>query len=97
MSQMLRLSDKKREAKRKNPIDRIKKSDLFRTANASADPIMFLQRTIGNKAIGSLFKDVVGPARFKIGRSADIYEWEADRAADQAMLMSTADIQPKPT
>jgi hypothetical protein len=48
---------------------------------------MFLQRTIGNQAVGRLIKSGVLQAKLKIDQQGDEYEQEADSVADQAMRM----------
>lgn len=53
----------------------------------SHDNIHFLQKTIGNQAVQSLFMSGHIYPKLKIGAPNDIYEQEADRVADQVMRM----------
>jgi hypothetical protein len=55
--------------------------------NSPVDRILFLQRTIGNQAVGKLIKSGAFQAKLKIGQPGDIYEQEADRVAEQVMRM----------
>jgi|GEM_PF-4473594 len=55
--------------------------------NSSIDQILFLQRNIGNQAVGRLIKSGVLQAKLKIGQPGDIYEQQADRMAEQVMRM----------
>jgi hypothetical protein len=51
-------------------------------------PLVALQRSIGNRAVGRLVQ-----AKLKIGRPGDRFEREADRVADQVMRMPKAGLQ----
>ena len=51
------------------------------------DRILFLQRTIGNQAVGRLIRSGALQAKLRIGQPRDIYEQEADRVAEQVMRM----------
>lgn len=51
----------------------------------------------GNLTFQRLFKSGVIQAKLKIGQPNDIYEQEADRVADEVMLMPEPQIPPKPT
>jgi hypothetical protein len=55
--------------------------------NSPLDQILFLQRTVGNKAVEGLLKSGVIQAKLTIGQPGDVYEQEADRVAEQVMLM----------
>ncbi|MDL5503078.1 MAG: DUF4157 domain-containing protein, partial [Candidatus Methanoperedens sp.] len=46
---------------------------------------LFLQRTIGNQAVGRLIKSGALKTKLNIGQPGDIYEQEADRVAGQVM------------
>lgn len=52
----------------------------------SLNPILQLQRTIGNRAVGRLLQ-----AKLAIGQPNDKYEQEADRVAEEVMRMPVAD------
>lgn len=93
----LRTYRSKSSATRKgNRVYRKQETDSSRNGNSPVDYIMFLQRTIGNKAVQRLLKEVgsqqsaVGghvQAKLRIGQPNDIYEQEADRVAEQVMRM----------
>jgi hypothetical protein len=51
-----------------------------RAARAAASPLVPLQRSIGNRAVGRLVQ-----AKLKVGRPGDRVEQEADRVADRVM------------
>src|SRR5882724_205955 len=51
-------------------------------ALAPQGPLLHLQQSIGNRAVGRLIQ-----AKLKISRAGDAYEQEADRVADQVMRM----------
>jgi len=54
--------------------------------------IAFLQRTIGNQAVGRLIQ-----TKLKISQPNDKYEEEADHVAEKVMRMPEPSIQRKPT
>ena len=97
MSERVKVTSKKPEAKTENSVSRIKKADSYQSINSPIDSILSLQRTIGNQAVQRLFKSGVIQAKLKIGQPGDIYEQEADRVADAVMRMPEPIIQPKPT
>jgi hypothetical protein len=53
--------------------------------------IPFLQRTIGNQAVGRIIQ-----AKLKIGQPGDKYEQEADRVADTVMKMPAPQVHRQP-
>jgi hypothetical protein len=61
------------------------------------DPILRLQQTIGNQAMGRLLHAGVIQAKLKIGRPDDRYEQEADQVAEQVLRMPAPVVQRKPT
>lgn len=58
----------------------------------TSQSMFYLQRTIGNQAVGGLLQ-----AKLKVGQPGDKYEQEADRVADAVMRMPDPNIQRKPT
>lgn len=62
----------------------------------SEPPVYQLQRTLGNQAVLHLLRSGVLQAKLTVSRPDDIYEQEADRAADEVMGMPEPAIQPKP-
>lgn len=67
------------------PLINIVSSDKF---SLSTQNFNFLQRTIGNQAVGQFIQ-----AKLKIGQPGDKYEQEADRIADKVMSMPEPNIQ----
>jgi len=64
-----------------------------RSTNSPINQILHLQRTIGNRAVLRLIKSGALQAKLKIGRPNDKYEQEADRVADQVMVMPEPKLQ----
>ncbi len=85
MSEGVRESAKKPEASKEDRTSETRKSDYSQPVNSSIDRILFLQRTIGNQAVGRLIKYGALQTKLKIGQPNDIYEQEADRVAEQVM------------
>jgi predicted secreted Zn-dependent protease len=54
---------------------------------------LFLQRTLGNRAVQRLFESGFVQTELKIGQPGDKYEQEADRVADVVMRMPEAQMQ----
>ncbi len=94
MSESVRESAKNPEALKEDRTSQTRKSDYSQPVNFSIDRILFLQRTIGNQAIGRLIKSGVLQAKLRTGQPGDIYEQEADRVAEQVMRIS-APVQRK--
>ena len=87
------------QKKATEPVQRslnVKGLSRTRRADPVTDRIAVLQRSIGNRAVEGLFRSSILQAKFKIGRSNDIYEQEADRVAGQVMQMPESTIQMKP-
>ena len=74
------------ETKRNSPL-RIQRKKSSQQIKSPADIILFLQRTIGNQAVQRLIKSGTLQAKLRIGQPGDVYEQEADRVADEVMLM----------
>ena len=88
MNEKTRLTVKVPEAKKESHAsNKTQKPDFSQSINSPIDQIMFLQRTIGNQAVGRLLKAGVLQAKLKISQPNDVYEQEADRAAEQVMRM----------
>lgn len=64
----------------------------FPNPQNSRHHFQFLQRTIGNQAVGRLIQ-----AKLKIGQPGDKYEQEADRVAETVSRMPEQGINRKPT
>jgi hypothetical protein len=87
MSERVQVAAKRPEAKRENKVSQIQKTDLSQSISSPVDQILFLQRTIGNQAVGRLLKSGALQAKLRIGQPGDVYEQEADRVAEQVMRM----------
>jgi hypothetical protein len=84
-------------AKREHSVLHPRKANFRQAIISPIDEILLFQRTIGNHAVQELIKTGVVRAKLKIGQPNDIYEQEADRAAEQVMRMPQPPIQPKRT
>ncbi len=87
MRERVKIVTKKHEAKLKNTASQTRKPARSQSLNSPVDRILFLQRTIGNRAVEGLFKSGVIQAKLNIGQPGDKYEQEADRVAEQFMRM----------
>jgi outer membrane protein OmpA-like peptidoglycan-associated protein len=92
MSESVRVSEKKSEAAKEDRTSHARKSNYSQPVNSSVDRILFLQRTIGNQAVGRLIKSGTLQAKLRVGQPDDIYEQEADRVAEQVMRMPEPQI-----
>lgn len=88
MNQRISIADKKPETKSHNLAPQIRrKTESSQSMNSPVDRILFLQRTIGNQAVGRLIKSGALQTKLKIGQLGDVYEQEADTVAEQVMRM----------
>jgi hypothetical protein len=87
MAERAQVSEKKPETKRENKVSQMQKTGPSQSISSSVEQILFLQRTIGNQAVGRLIKSGALQAKLRIGQPGDIYEQEADRMAEQVMRM----------
>jgi hypothetical protein len=89
MSEKAGLSVNKFEVREKGPAASSAKANFSQTAdmNSPVEQILHLQRTIGNQAVTRLIQSGVLQAKLTIGQPDDIYEQEANRAAEQVMRM----------
>ncbi|MCE8429805.1 MAG: hypothetical protein J5U19_15640 [Candidatus Methanoperedens sp.] len=83
MSESIRISKKKLEAVKEDRTSQARTSEYSQPVNSSVDRILFLQKTVGNQAVGRLMKSGILQAKLRVGQLGDIYEQEADRVADQ--------------
>ena len=89
MCERISIADKKPEEKSQNLAPQIRrKTESSQTMNSPVDRILFLQRTIGNQAVGRLIESGTLQAKLRIGQPGDVYEQEADRVAEQVMRMT---------
>ncbi|MFZ3382989.1 MAG: DUF4157 domain-containing protein, partial [Candidatus Methanoperedens sp.] len=88
MNERIGIADKKPKVKSHNHVSQIRrKTESSQSKNSHVDRILFLQRTIGNQAVGKLIKSGALQTKLRIGQSNDIYEQEADRVAEQVIRM----------
>jgi hypothetical protein len=92
MAERVQLSVKKPEAKRENKPTQTQKTGLSQSISSPVEQILFLQRTIGNQAVGRLIKSGALQTKLKIGLPGDKYEQEADRVAEQVMRMKEPQV-----
>ncbi len=85
MGESVSVSEKKTEVAKEDSTSKPQKSNYSQPVNSSIDRILFLQRTIGNQAVGRVIKSGALQAKLRIGQRGDIYEQEADRVAEQVM------------
>jgi hypothetical protein len=88
MCKVQKITVNKIESNREQRASTMKKNDLSCSAISPTDRILFLQRTIGNQAVGRLIESRTLRAKLRIGQPGDIYEQEADRVEDAVMRMS---------
>ncbi|MDH3974166.1 MAG: hypothetical protein OEV42_07790 [Deltaproteobacteria bacterium] len=60
------------------------------------DPLLHIQRQLGNTALQQMYESGQLQAKLKIGAPNDKYEREADSIADGVMRMPAPEIRPKP-
>ncbi len=80
-------ADKKTEVKSENSAAPPQKSDSSQFFGSPVDRILFLQRTIGNQAVGKLISSGALQTKLRVNEPGDIYEKEADRVAEQVIQM----------
>jgi hypothetical protein len=87
MTEKTSVLSKKSESKPSKTVSP-KSNDLFKSSFSSQhDYIMYLQRTIGNQAVGRLLRSNMLQAKLRIGKPNDKYEKEADHVADKGINM----------
>lgn len=89
MSEKVGLAVKKLESKGKEHTLAKTKTGISPSVdiNSPVGQMLYLQRTIGNRAVTRLIRPGVLQAKLTIGQPGDIYEKEADRVAEQVMRM----------
>ncbi len=81
---------------KQSPLSSKSKPHLPQSIDSPVNQILYLQRTIGNRAVTRLFQSGVIQARLRHGTPNDIYEQEADRVADRVMRMPQREFAPAP-
>jgi len=81
----------------KNPENKAsqKKTEVSQVTDSPAEQILYLQRTIGNRAVERLIKSGGLQAKLRIGQPGDKYEQEADRVAEQVIADAKAPEETK--
>ncbi len=92
MDEAVKVIAKTPAANKKNKATKTQKSEFSQSTSSPVDQILFLQRTIGNQAVGKLINSGTLRAKLRIGQPGDIYEQEADRVAEQVMRMSESEV-----
>jgi hypothetical protein len=89
MRRKVDLAVKKPGNKEKDSLFNKPKPDFsqFENINSPVEQVLQLQRIIGNRAVTRLIQSGDIQAKLKIGQPGDIFEQEADRAAEQVMQM----------
>jgi hypothetical protein len=87
MTPILARETRKAEKGKTGALFRKQKAEFSQPRNFPSNYVLYLQRTIGNHAVEGLFKRGMIQASLRIGQPNDMYEQEADRAAEQAMRM----------
>lgn len=94
MAERARVSVKKPEAKRENRASQTQKIGPSQSISSPVEQILFLQRTIGNQAVGRLIQSGALQAKLRIGQPGDIYEQEADRVAEKVINQTYQPLTP---
>lgn len=87
MSEAVKAAAKAPETNKEKQPSKAQKPDLPYSMDSQVENILFLQRVIGNRAVGRLIRSGALQTRLIIGQPGDEYEQEADRVADQVMRM----------
>ncbi|NJD51970.1 MAG: DUF4157 domain-containing protein [Candidatus Methanoperedens sp.] len=93
MVEATQVSAKASVANKENKVPSTQKPDFVQSMNSPVEQILFLQRTIGNQAVGGLIRSGVLQAKLNVGQPGDIYEQEADRVAERVMRMPHMQVQ----
>lgn len=79
--------EKKKWTDSGNSVAQTERSNPSQFTASPIERILFLQRTIGNRAVESMIRSGTLQTKLKIGEPGDEYEKEADRVAEQVMRM----------
>lgn len=92
---MARRSRKRTIAPQASPaiISHPIRSNKNKTVHPGVDSVMMLQRTIGNRAVGSLLHSGILQAKLKVGSPGDRFERQADAVANQVVSMPDPSVQ----
>jgi len=91
MGEATRAEAKASGAKKENVASQKQKTDLPQSISSPAEQILFLQRTIGNQAVGRLIRS--GALKAKIDEPNDIHEQKANRVAHHVLNTSDSVVE----
>ena len=97
MSEQARASVKVPDTKIPKSVPSMRQPESASSQASPYEQILYLQGSIGNRAVERLFRSGVLQTKLKISEPDDIYEQEADRVAAQVMRMPSPEIPTKPT
>ncbi len=94
MSEGIKITDKKAEAKSQNLATRKQKANSPKSRSSPVERVLFLQKTLGNQAVQRLIESGALQTKLRMGMPGDIYEQEAARPFI-ARELASASIQSK--
>lgn len=77
-------------------ISHANRTNTIPALHPGVDSVMMLQRTIGNRAVGTLLHSGMMQTKLKIGMPGDKYEQQADSVANQVVSMPEPSVQTAP-
>lgn len=92
MGEAVKTAVKAPEIRKGNQVSQVQKDIFNQPASSPFEQILFLQRSIGNQAVGRLLRSGTFQAKLRIGQAGDIYEKEADRVAEKVMRMPESEV-----
>ncbi len=97
MSEQARASVKVPDTKIPKSVPSMRQPEGASSQASPYEQVLYLQGSIGNRAVERLFKSGILQAKLRIGDPDDVYEQEADWVAERIMRMPEPTTQPKPT
>src|SRR5260370_30101374 len=74
---------------KEQPVKAPSSSPLQSTSAVTLHPVLRLQRAVGNQAVQRMINSGRLQAKLNVNQPGDVYEQEADQAAEQVMLIAT--------
>lgn len=96
MGNQAAATTKTTEVKNEAPVSVCRRPEQLNSGNSLPVQIVYLQRTIGNQAVGRLMKQGVFQAKLTVSQPGDFYEQEAERVAEQVMRISEPGLEESP-
>jgi len=87
VSERAKATVKAPAAKMEKAASRVRQPEGVSSSSSPYERVIHLQRTFGNQAVQRLYRSGLLQAKLRINQPNDVYEKEADRVADQVMLM----------